>query len=323
MSLFEQTIPINAEYLSPIIENLYHLKLGTCIKESQNHTYNATHIDTEQPYIIRITPTKDLKETLARVKEEVLFIRYIANHNLNVCEPIVNIEGEYVSVVDDELVIVVSEYARGKGLDYMERRWLDDEVVVNAWGTWLGELHVLSKKYAEEFPERVAAMRDWDELHAGVMKHANVDERDKALIGDPEHWGVNHSDVNCGNFFWEEDHQRLCVFDWDQISVGWYLYDLAQAIIGGYIFARTNPESNADVVQFERWLVNGYESVLGEGSVDMDALQRMVMLRREFYETFCREAIKELNEGFMYQFCQMIVDWIDGEIAKGIPPTYR
>jgi hypothetical protein len=46
----------------------------------------------------------------------------------------------------------------------------------------------------------------------------------------------------------------------------------------------------ADPVRFANWMVEGYESVAGSGSVDRARLGRMIELRKYFYETFCRTA---------------------------------
>jgi aminoglycoside phosphotransferase (APT) family kinase protein len=47
------------------------------------------------------------------------------------------------------------------------------------------------------------------------MKDAPIFEEDKAVINDPEHYGVVHGDLNTSNFFFIDEELLLSVFDWD------------------------------------------------------------------------------------------------------------
>lgn len=47
------------------------------------------------------------------------------------------------------------------------------------------------------------------------MKDAQIFEEDKAVINDPEHYGVVHGDLNTSNFFFIDEELLLSVFDWD------------------------------------------------------------------------------------------------------------
>ncbi len=68
----------------------------------------------------------------------------------------------------------------------------------------------------------------------------------------------------------------------------------------------------ANPVQFEQWLVDGYESVTGTGTVDRERLKRMVDLRKHFYEKFCRTAAAQGNvPKDMEFFINYVVKWFD------------
>ena len=49
--------------------------------------------------------------------------------------------------VNEGLIIVVFEWARGKALNYMEERWMKDKAVISAWGSYFAQLHKLSKRF--------------------------------------------------------------------------------------------------------------------------------------------------------------------------------
>ena len=129
------------------------------------------------------------------------------------------------------------------------------------------------------------------------MKGAPVHADDIAVIDDPSHYGVIHGDFNTTNFHFIDDENQLSVFDWDQAHRGWYLWDLAQPIYAitvsadcGNPFEGGKKIDGCDPIRFTNYIVEGYESVMGEGTVDRERLSRMVELRMYYMETFCRVA---------------------------------
>ena len=94
--------------------------------------------------------------------------------------------------------------------------------------------------------------------------------------------------MNVSNYFIKDD-LSLCVFDWDQTMRAWYLYDLAQlvwgltmALVKGGLLQNQIP--GLDLDKYKDWLCEGY------GQIDRKALHECVVLRRDFYEKFCRRA---------------------------------
>ena len=65
---------------------------------------------------------------------------------------------------------------------------------------------------------------------------------------------------------------------------------------------------------YTTWLLEGYESDGDCVVVDREALQRMVMIRRELYRRFCRRAVLELPADHpMANFCKFVNDSFDKE----------
>jgi hypothetical protein len=48
-------------------------------------------------------------------------------------------------VRDDDLVIVVFEHAKGAAVNFIDWKWIGDEVLAKSWGRWTGMLHVLCR----------------------------------------------------------------------------------------------------------------------------------------------------------------------------------
>jgi len=51
------------------------------------------------------------------------------------------------------------------------------------------------------------------------------------------------------------------------------------------------PVPQANYKQFMEWIVEGYESVTGKNSVDLNRLERMILIVRQFYVKFCAKAL--------------------------------
>lgn len=318
MSLFEKTITVDLEEVKAAVKQHWGLDVGDLIKASQNHTFKASNPDTGALFAIRVTPDPTTKHN-TRINNEVKFVRFLAGFSdLNhVCAPVATTEGEYVLRRGD-LVIVVFEWAKGSVLDFLSYRWMTDKEVVVAWGKWLATLHEASRKFSQEHPDTAKAIQKWDQMHNGILAGSEIHPDDEAVVGDAQHWGVLHGDLNCSNFYFMDDEKTLSVYDWDQVQQGWYLWDVAQSELTAYMLAEAgsvidgSPVPEADPVSFEAWIVEGYESVAGVGSVDRARLARMVNLRKSFYERFCRQAQQEGDiPKDMEHFIQYVVNWFD------------
>ena len=72
-------------------------------------------------------------------------------------------------------------------------------------------------------------IQKWDEVHCGTLKGTKIHPEDLAVMNDPEHYGVLHGDLNTSNIFYVDDGDYLSAYDTDQVQVGFYLFDIAQA----------------------------------------------------------------------------------------------
>jgi len=202
--------------------------------------------------------------------------------------------------------------------------WLKDKDLVFAWGKWLGEFHTASCLFSAQHPDVVAKAHPWTKLHKGVMEGVEVHPDDEKVKSDPQHYGLLHGDLNCSNFFYDSNTQSLSVFDWDQLQLGWFIYDLSQPIFGVcMLHGAGSPDGTRVDFADEKWftdqIVAGYESVT-QCKVDRPVLLRMVALRRLFYYRFCVKAVVELEgdteRAGMYNFCKFITNWLEPEFKE-------
>jgi Ser/Thr protein kinase RdoA (MazF antagonist) len=317
MSLFEQTVPIDHPTVSELVKQHWNLELGEILKASQNHTFKASHSETGASYAVRVTPDPSLGH-YERITKEIQFVRFVADAGLHhVCAPLKTLEGEFI-VRHGDSVVVVFEWAKGNALDFMSFRWMLEKDIVTAWGKWLAELHKISREFSAQFPEVATNIQRWDQMHHSILAGSEIHPDDEAVVDDIQHYGVLHGDLNVSNFFYVDDEKTLSVYDWDQVQRGWYLWDVAQSELTVYMLAEAGsvvdgsavPE--ADPAAFEGWMVDGYESVAGPGSIDRARLSRMLALRKSFYERFCRKAQEQGNiPKSMEHFINYIVNWFD------------
>ena len=74
-------------------------------------------------------------------------------------------------------------------------------------------------------------IQNWDKVHCGILEGTKLHPEDLAVINDPQHFGVIHRDLNCSNIHYYDEGDCLSVFDTDQVQRGFYLFDVAQAIV--------------------------------------------------------------------------------------------
>jgi Ser/Thr protein kinase RdoA (MazF antagonist) len=339
MPLFQQAVDISVEEVSKVVSDHWNIELEKIIKASQNHTFLAKRRTTklttvfeksdstidsddgDENVVVRVTPDPEHKH-LSRIENEIRFVRFIREQEevQYVCGPIPSIHGEYM-VAHGDLIIAVSEWAKGRPVEFMNfSSWLTNREFVYAWGRWLAIFHQASRKFSQQYPEIASNIQCWNEIHEGILRNAPIHPDDLIAMEnkDPGHYGIVHGDVNTSNFFFIDQEQKLSVFDWDQTQQGWYLWDVAQSEFSVHMLAGAgslidgSPVLEANPVEYEDWLIAGYESVTGKGSVDRQRLQRMVELRMYFYETFCRTAKAEGNlPPDMEYFINYIIRWFD------------
>jgi Ser/Thr protein kinase RdoA (MazF antagonist) len=321
MPLFNKTVEVSRDQVASALKQHWDLQLGDLIKASQNHTFRATADAAEggRKFSVRVTPDADgVQED--RIRQEIAFVSFISEDESlsnSICAPIATLNGDLL-VRDGDLVIVVFSWARGDPLDFMAYRWMKDERLVYDWGRWLALFHQASRRFSSQHPDIAAKVQKWDEVHDGIMKGCALNDADVSVMDDSEHFGVIHGDLNLSNFFYDDSTHSLSVYDWDQTQAGWFLWDMAQSMITVNMLAEAgsvidgSPVPDADPVRFEAWMVVGYESVMGAGSVDLARLKRMLILRKSFYERFCRRAVEEGDvPKDMDHFIRYVVAWFD------------
>lgn len=269
MPLFEVHEPVKVDEVSDIVRDFWGITVSKLIKGSQNSTFAAADEETGRKYAVRVTPDVANKH-YGRICDEMTFVEFL--HNVYklpgvcapvrpskvVCEPTPEdasstateaqtgkkIQTSTVGrphhpavVCHGHFIIVVFEWAHGKPVDFGSYRWMLDESLVRAWGSWLATLHAGSRSFMAECPVVAKRMRNWDQVHEAILAGAALHPSDAAAAQNPEEFGVLHGDCNVSNFFVLEGEQggakdiQMSVFDWDQVQLGWWEFDVTQVCI--------------------------------------------------------------------------------------------
>jgi Ser/Thr protein kinase RdoA (MazF antagonist) len=317
MPLFE-TIPVDTEQVRQLARDHWNVELGECVKASQNHTFLANKGTTER-FALRVMPDPDNKR-FDCTELEVALLEYLHKNKLPVCRAVQSSVTSSAIVRSGSLILCLFTFASGEPVVYTDWTWMTNREVVVGLGRWFALLHKLTRRFVQEQPALATRARHWATLHSGVLAGVEVHERDRKTASDPAYFGVIHGDVNPSNYFWDSAVRMPCMFDWDQLQQSWFLYDLSAPIWGVVTLQRagspidysTVPQANSEL--YTTWLLEGYEAD-GDGAVvDRAALQRMVMIRRELYRIFCRQALLELPADHqMAHFCKFMTDFFDKE----------
>lgn len=108
---------------------------------------------------------------------------------------------------------------------------MKDKNVIFAWGRFFAQMHKLSQKFSLDHPDIAQRIQNWDQVHCSILSGTKLHEDDISSMKNPQHFGVIHGDLNMSNFHYVDDGDYLSVFDTDQVQRGFYLFDIAQAII--------------------------------------------------------------------------------------------
>ena len=210
-----------------------------------------------QKLILRVSYRPD--RSLEMIRAEVHFVNYLADHGVLVSRALPSLEGnlvETLQVAEFQFRIVSFEKARGMRVpdnQYRYREGVSIDEYCRDWGRILGQMHRLSRQY--EPPEsgirRPFWLESWSKQHMTRIipetlpvvrqKYLQLMAQLQALPQPEDAFGLIHCDFNDGNFCLDYDTGEITVFDFDDASYGWFMYELACAWEGFVGWAMFEP----------------------------------------------------------------------------------
>ncbi|WP_175988042.1 phosphotransferase enzyme family protein [Bacillus sp. Marseille-Q1617] len=202
-------------------------KLG----DFENYVYEVHKEGT--PYILRLTHSSHRSKN--DVEAELRWVNYLHHNGVNVSLVNLSEGGSLVEVLEaGETCFYVCLFDKAPGKPVSVKDDLFDEELFKKWGKITGKMHRVTKDYKAS--EYVRERWDEDDIlqystylsseDAVIIEKA---ERNKKKLHEleesPENFGVIHSDVHPGNFFYHDG--EIHVFDFDDSMQFFFLSDIA------------------------------------------------------------------------------------------------
>ena len=230
----------------------------------------------ENRYVLRVSSLGDRTEEDYLAETE--FVRYLAQNGAPVADAIPSVLGRLVERLEQdgkENYICLFEYAKGtlisdNGYRYREGAPLE-EYFFNT-GRALGAIHALSKRFtpAHRRPEYFEKYNmayigrlipdSYAELKDAIARRL---EEFRALPTDDNSYGLVHFDFSDGNYHIDMSTGDITVFDFDNCTYCWYMFDLANLWTHGVGWCRFERDAGRRMAYMNRYfetILAGYRS---------------------------------------------------------------
>ncbi len=200
----------------------------------ENYIFQAYTKEGEKR-VLRLTHSSHRKQE--QIQSELDFLHYVGERGAHVARPHRSNSGEFVIELKAEdgssFFASVFDFAKGTHVkDSDPTVW--NEELFRIWGKTIGRLHRLTVDY----PVTVHRV-DWEEDERSIIDMLSeegelkqiaheIAEEIKTLPRTKDTFGLIHSDVHHGNFFYEDG--VMTVFDFDDLAYHFFVHDLAMVL---------------------------------------------------------------------------------------------
>ncbi|MUK87927.1 phosphotransferase [Ornithinibacillus sp. L9] len=257
---------IMEEALSHFTLRPEYRKLG----DFENYVFEVYRND--MPYILRITHSTHRSED--EIKAELDWINFLHFEQVNVPKAYESKNGRMVEAINaaDGSVFYCSLFSKVIGEPVKITSKLFNEKLFFAWGKTIGRMHHATKKYT--LTENIKRRASWDEDDLLEIENyvpaqdTVIIQHTKELVNqlttlpkNSDNFGLIHSDIHSGNFFF--DGEEIHVFDFDDSCYLWFSSDIAIPVYYSalYRYPQGNKnERNAFANMFMKSFMEGYKT---------------------------------------------------------------
>lgn len=200
----------------------------------ENFVYEVTR--GKKQYILRITHSshRDLENLYA----EIEWVNFLSEQGINVSTAYQSINGKFVELIpaQDQTVFYGSLFAKALGEPVNLRKNLNNKELFFAWGKQIGKMHKATMKYAPSpmikkrphwYEDELLNIERFFPAEQIVARQNALDllEQIKNLPINSDNFGLIHTDLHAGNFFY--DGSSIQAFDFDDCCYHWLVSDIA------------------------------------------------------------------------------------------------
>ncbi|KKK34392.1 hypothetical protein WQ57_22840 [Mesobacillus campisalis] len=235
----------------------------------ENFVYEVSRDGT--PFILRISHSSH--RTKENLISELDWVGYLFEKSLPVPQVLESKSREKVIKVQagDGSFFFGCLYTKAKGGPVQVRSEAFKEPLFKVWGRTIGKMHNVTKSYTP--PKCIKPRPNWQEddlLQFGhyypvhekeLVKNAKeLVETISSFPANHETFGLVHSDLHSGNFFY--DRKQIHVFDFDDSVYHWFASDMAIPVYYSVLYgipAAQQEKRNEFARRFLASFIKGYE----------------------------------------------------------------
>ncbi len=273
-------------------------------------------------FILRIGHSARRSE--AMIRGEVDWMNYLAERGASVARAVTSQAGNLVEALDDGHGghFLATAFLKAAGRPPREAGWTP--TLFETYGEVLGRMHALTKDYVPSDP----AWRrpEWDDpaiqdieenLPAG---QARVLEKYRILIAhlrtlprDKASYGLIHFDAHGSNFLVDEQG-RITLFDFDDCSYAWFIYDIAIVL---FYMVTGREDVGAFTEEFMVHFLKGYRQSNRLDPRWLEEMPRFLKMREiDLYAVIHRSFdVDNLDD----PWCARFMDGRKSRIEQGVP----
>ncbi|OLO40696.1 hypothetical protein BTR23_04250 [Alkalihalophilus pseudofirmus] len=201
----------------------------------ENYVYEGTNPKGED-VVLRLTHSSH--RTKEQIEAELHWLSYLKKNKAPACGCLPSIHGNAVETIQAESTsFYASLFEKAEGHAIKVDAPSFHQALITKWGETIGTFHRLTRHYEkpdyimkrpdliEEYASQFAPFLPADQPLREKVKH--VLESISALPKTSERYGLIHSDIHSGNFFYDEKTNKISVFDFDDCSYHHFISDIA------------------------------------------------------------------------------------------------
>ncbi|WP_421383982.1 phosphotransferase enzyme family protein [Bacillus salacetis] len=281
-------------------------KLG----DFENYVYEI-HKE-EKPYILRLTHSSHRSKD--QVEAELEWVNYLHSKGVNVSQVSHSEAGnlvEEIPVGDTSFFVCLFDKAPGSPVGVQSD--LLGPSLFKEWGRTIGKMN----RAAKDFVEGSSVREHWydEDLLKNISLYLPEEDKEISIAGKElvetlhsfssgrDEYGLIHSDIHLGNFFYHEG--EIHVFDFDDSSYHWFASDIAIPLFYS-VWAKMGGENLEDRSAFgEEFLFHFLMGYYEENILDEQWIKRIplflklrdIVLYTVFHKKFDMDNLSEREAG--------------------------